>query len=437
MALLALAGCASPQLRATRDDIDVLQQKIDGPVPAPVAGATLGPEELVAAAEERGQDIMKAEIKKAEAELALDETKSRRLPRISAEARDYITFDGQGGVSSDANVILGVNWDIAYALLGLDKRNIEIAEKLIPVQYQIARRSALSGMLSAYASLSDLEFQRRRTLLEADKLSCQQTAMRAESQLGNVSEAELSAMRQKIVAVSREAEAIRAAMDAERSKVLSLAGLGGSGYDIRSGVSVLPALSGLPQGGNADGDACFESSGNKILENLLVEAAGAQLDLAKKSRFTKLTAALPTFMSQNGGLSFQFLVGYVLPLIDQGDSMRMTQRARLNLLNTILVAKENRQSFLNRYNDTVLNAAALAREQAQARLSVETARTALASAPEAGRCEAEVALRQAQLEREAAAFKLSLARAGRQLLCAPIDDDGASETTLAQAEPAQ
>ncbi|MBB4120291.1 hypothetical protein [Martelella radicis] len=434
MFLAALAGCASPELKATRDDIDMLAKKIDGPVPAPAAGATLSPEALVATASERGQDVMKAEIKRAEAELALDETKSRRLPRISAEARDYVTFQRQGGVASDANVILGVNWDIAYALLGLDKHNVEIAEKLIPVQYQIARRNALSGLLSSYASLSDLDFQRRRTLLEADKLSCQQTVMRAESQLGNVSEAELKALGQKIVAVRREVGAITAAMKAQEAKVLSLAGLGDAGYRIRPAASVLPALSALPQAADTDGDACFERSGNKILENLLVEAAGAQLDLARKSRFTKLTAALPTFMSQNGGLSFQFLVGYVLPLIDQGDAMRVTQRARLNLLNTILVAKENRQGFLNRYNDMALNAAGLAREQAQAQLAVETARTALASAPEAGRCEAEVVVRQARLAREEALFKLDLARAGRRLLCAPLDDEAGAEPVLAEAE---
>ncbi|WP_165972694.1 hypothetical protein [Martelella mediterranea] len=49
-------------------------------------------------------------------------------------------------------------------------------------------------------------------------------------------------------------------------------------------------------------------------------------------------------MSQNGGLSFQFLVGYVLPLIDQGDRLCLTQTARLELLGTILTAKENRRA---------------------------------------------------------------------------------------------
>ena len=85
--------------------------------------------------------------------------------------------------------------------------------------------------------------------------------------------------------------------------------------------------------------------GQPDTENLLVEAAAAQLDLARKSRYTKLAAALPTFMSEDGGLSLQFLVGYVLPLIDQGDSLRLTDRARIRLLETILAARENRRAF--------------------------------------------------------------------------------------------
>lgn len=424
---VALAACASPGLKQTSADIDVLQQQIDSPPPTPATETPLGPVELVAFADERGHDVLKARLKRAEAELTLDETKSRRFPRISVEARDFVTYDRRDGITDNANVVLGVNWDIAYALLGLDSKNIAVAEKLIPVQYQLAYRNALASLLSAYGALSEMDFKRRRALLEADALSCQARTMRVEQKLGTISEAELDAMTAKISAVRSEADAIAMAMVTEESKVLALAGLAVGGAEVKASRPVLPALSKLPEVSADDGEACFAQSGSQDLENLLVEAAGAQLELARKSRFTKLTAALPTFMSQDGGLSLQFLVGYVLPLIDQGDSLRITDRARLNLLQTILAARENHRAFLNRYSETLLNTAGARRALASADGAIATARASLSSAPEASRCAGEAALAEARLQREEAMFKIQMAKARQKLMCAPLPAAAPSE----------
>ncbi len=419
---LVLAACASPALKQTSADIDALQRQIDAPSPLSASEGPLGPVELVASADRRGHDVMKARLKRAEAELALDETRSRRFPRISVEARDFVTYDRRNGVTDNANVVLGVNWDIAYALLGLDSRNIAIAEELIPVQYQLSYRNALGALLAAYASLSEMDFKRRHTLLEADALSCQAKSMRAEQKLGTVSVAEVDAMNARIAAVRSEADAIAMAMEAEESKVMALAGLKAGAQPVAASRSVLPALAGLPKSVAENGESCFSASGSQALENLLVEAAGAQLDLARKSRFTKLTAALPTFMSEDGGLSLQFLVGYVLPLIDQGDSLRLTDRARIRLLETILAARENHREFLNRYNETVLNTAGARRALASADAAIATARTSLSAAPDAEQCAAETALSKARLERAEALFAIEMARARQTLMCAPLPE---------------
>ncbi len=422
LAAVSLVACASPALKSTRVDIEVLQQTISD-APAQVPASDVGPVLLVDTARIRGQDILKARIAKAGAELALDARKSQRYPRISAEARSFVTYDRSGGLTTSNNVILGVDWDIAYTLLGLDKHAVEIAEKLIPVQYELTRRKALLTLLQAYAALSEMELSRQKAGLEADALACKAEALKAESALGNVSSAELSDLSVQLSAARSEASAIAAAMEIQEDKVLALAGLEGRGDTIDAGKPVYPALNFLPDPATDDGQMCFSASGNSQLEDLLVEAAVAQLDLAKKSRYTKLTAALPSFMSQTGGLSFQFLVGYVLPIIDQGDSIRLTEKARLELLRTILAAKENRQTFLGTYQDTRLKIASLKRDLAAAEPRVSAAAAALESLPEASRCGGKVALEEAKLARARAAFAMSMARAAAKLLCAPLQAD--------------
>lgn len=419
---LILVACASPALKQTSADIDRLQTQINAQPQVAPSGGALDPVELVAFADRRGHDVLKARLQRADAELALDETRSRRFPRISIEARDFVTYDRRNGMSDSANVVLGVNWDIAYALLGLDRRSVEIAENLIPVQYQLSYRNALGALLAAYGSLSEMDFERRHTLLEADALSCQAKSMRAEQQLGTVSKAERDAVTARISAFRSEAEAMALAMETEESKVLALAGLAAGSQKVAATRPVLPALARLPAASAENGDMCFADSGSQTLENLLVEAAGAQLDLARKSRYTKLAAALPTFMSEDGGLSLQFLVGYVLPLIDQGDSLRLTDRARIRLLETILAARENRRAFLNRYNETVLGSASARRALASADASIASARAVLSSVPEAERCAAEVVLSRARLERAEAIFSLEMAKARQKLMCAPLSE---------------
>ncbi|TPW29145.1 hypothetical protein FJU08_14940 [Martelella alba] len=421
-ATASLVACASPALKSTRADIQVLQQTISE-APSAEPGTELDPVQLVETARVRGQDILKARIARAGAELALDERKSRRYPRISADARSFVTYDRSGGLTASNNVILGIDWDIAYTLLGLDKHAVEIAEELIPVQYELTRRKALLALLQAYAALSEMEFSRQKAGLEADALACKADGLKAESALGNVSVAEQNSLGLQLSAARSEVTAIKAAMAIQQDKVLALAGLEGRGDKVYAGKPVYPALDFLPDPAADDGKMCFAASGNSQLEDLLVEAAGAQLDLAKKSRYTKLTAALPSFMSQTGGLSFQFLVGYVLPIIDQGDSIRLTEQARLDLLSTILTAKENRQTFLGDYQDISLKIAALQRDIAAAEPKVRAAALALESLPAAERCSGDVALAEARLERAKAVFEMSMARAAAKLLCAPLTSD--------------
>ena len=189
------------------------------------SGGALDPVELVAFADRRGHDVLKARLQRADAELALDETRSRRFPRISIEARDFVTYDRRNGHERQRQC--GARGQLGCRLRPARSRQAErrIAENLIPVQYQLSYRNALGGLLAAYGSLSEMDFERRHTLLEADALSCQAKSMRAEQQLGTVSRAERDAVTARISAFRSEAETMALAMETEESKVLALAGL--------------------------------------------------------------------------------------------------------------------------------------------------------------------------------------------------------------------
>ena len=103
------AGCASQQLEETVGRIDVMEAELNTPPPPPPKpGKTLGPEALLETAEKRGRDFLQARISRARAVLELDETKSGRYPRISAEARSVSTYTGHGDDSAEtvSNIVL-------------------------------------------------------------------------------------------------------------------------------------------------------------------------------------------------------------------------------------------------------------------------------------------------------------------------------------------
>ena len=159
---LALAGCASQQLQQTAQQIDLMERELSAQPPEPPAdGSVLGPTELLVSAESAGKDFMRARISRARAMLELDKVKSARLPRISAEARQIATYTGDdlGDVAGTSNIVLGVNWDISKALLRLDQPSVEVAGRLIPVQYQIAQRTATSNLLNTYNEYTTLDFR--------------------------------------------------------------------------------------------------------------------------------------------------------------------------------------------------------------------------------------------------------------------------------------
>ncbi|WP_180900116.1 hypothetical protein [Martelella soudanensis] len=429
---LALAGCASHQLQETAEQIDVMAQELAAPPPEPPEdGAALGPADLLANAESRGKDFMRARISRARAMLELDKVKSARLPRISAEARQISTYKGDdlADVASVSNIVLGVNWDISKALLRLDQPAVKVAGRLIPVQYQIAQRTATTNLFNTYNEYTALDFRRRNALLKERGLACRAGDVAMEVADGDATPQELKALKDQVAAARREADAVSRSLDSKRDEVLGLAGLAEGGYRVAPERSVLSALSGYQSVTDDDAEACFANSGKKRLEDLLVEAAAAQLDLARQSRLTKLKTSIPSFMTQTGGLNLQFLVSYVLPLIDEGDALRMTQNARLTLLETIIGARDNRRHFMSDFASLKLGIAAADSDLAAASAALVRAENQRQNADPA-QCAANVDVEKAKTTVAAAKFKIDMLKSRLRLLCAPL-----SEKTTDEAGP--
>ncbi|WP_174803986.1 hypothetical protein [Martelella limonii] len=432
MAALTLAGCASPQLQDTTSRIDLLEQELSAPPPPIATGnaGAIGPPQLLASAESRGKDFMRARISRARAMLALDQVKSERLPRFSAEARRSSTYTGDdlANLASVSNVVLGVNWDISKALLKLDHSTVDVAGRLIPVQYQIAQKTAMSNLLSAYDAYTKVDFRRQSVALRAKGLQCRIDAEEKVDPGERRSERELAAMRDQIAAVRREEKAVVRSLNAKRDTLLGLAGLAEGGYEVEPAGSMLAALPDYRSLPTANAEACFASSGKKRLEDLLVAAADAQLGLARQSRFTKLKTSIPSFMTQAGGLNLQFLVSYVLPLIDEGDALRLTQNARLTLMETILSAQDNRRAFMNDFDTLKLSIAAADSDLAAARSSLARAEAKNGDAAPDQQCLAAVELEKAKSELAAARFKIDMLKSRLNLLCAPLSEETADLT---------
>ncbi|WP_319518782.1 hypothetical protein [uncultured Martelella sp.] len=421
---VALAGCASTQLKETETRIDVMEAELNAPPPVPPDdGKALGPSELLTSANSRGKDFMRARISRARSVLDLDKVKSGRYPRVSAEARQISTFNRENDeIETVSNIVLGVNWDVSRALLRLDRRTVKVAGRLIPVQYQVAQRNATRALLHTYNDYTALDFQRENVALKQKGLECRVEDMEVEVALGNSSQMELDTLRDQISAARREAMAVSRSLASKRDELLGLSGLAEGGYDVSPGRSILSALSDYPPVKTEDAEACFAVSGKKQLEDLLVEAAAAQLDIAEQSRFTRLTTSIPSFMTQTGGFNLQFLISYVLPLIDEGDGLRMTQQARLTLLDTILTARDNRRAFMSDFDSLKLGIAAAESELAAASSVLARAETLLQSADPLERCAAENDVAKARASVKSAEYKIERLKGDLRLLCAPLGE---------------
>ncbi|AMM85695.1 hypothetical protein AZF01_16150 [Martelella sp. AD-3] len=417
----ALSGCASSQLKETAQRIDVMAAELEAPPPDPPEdGAALGPADLLAHANARGKDFMRARIARARAVLDLNKVKSARYPRVSAEARQISTFTGDfEAPESVSNIVLGVNWDISRALLRLDRKTVKVAGRLIPVQYQVAQRNATRELIDTYNDYTALEFQRESVSLKRKGLQCRVDDKEVEVALGNASALELETLKDEIDAARREAMAVSRSLASKRDELLGLSGLAEGGYAVAPGRSLTDALEDYPSVTSEDADACFARSGKKRLEDLLVEAAAAQLAIARQSRFTRLTTSIPSFMTQTGGFNLQFLISYVLPIIDEGDALRLTQQARLTLLDTILTARDNRRAFMSDFDSLKLGIAGAESELAAASSVLARSRTLLESADPTERCAAANDVEKARADVRAARYKIERLKADLRLLCAP------------------
>ncbi|TNB48685.1 hypothetical protein FF124_06035 [Martelella lutilitoris] len=421
MGAAALSGCASSQLKETVQRIDVMEAELNAPPPDPPDdGKALGPSELLTSANARGKDFMRARIARARAVLDLDKVKSARYPRVSAEARQISTFNSDfEATDSVSNIVLGVNWDISRALLRLDRKTVKVAGRLIPVQYQVAQRNATRELLDTYNDYTALDFQRETVALKRKALQCRVDDLEVEVALGNSSAMELETLKDEIDTARREAMAVSRSLASKRDELLGLSGLAEGGYAVAPGRSLTAALAGYPKATSENAEACFARSGKKRLEDLLVEAAAAQLEIARQSRFTRLTTSIPSFMTQTGGFNLQFLISYVLPIIDEGDALRMTQEARLTLLDTILTARDNRRAFMSDFDSLKLGIAGAESELAAASSVLARAETLLESADPAERCTAANDVQKARADVRAARYKIERLKADLRLLCAP------------------
>jgi hypothetical protein len=382
--------------------------------PAESSGTALGPRALLASAETRGPDFLSARLDEAGARLQLDERKSERAPRFALSLRRQLSARGSGFGSGVGDASIAMNWDVAAALFySDDAKSLKLAEDYLPVQASLARRQATGRLFEAYFEHEDGLLVERGLQSEIHLARCQNDNARVELDLGNISPAEMDAGRQVVMSLQQQAVVADRSIQALRREVLYRAGVAETAR-LAAGQNPLEAVPRVPA--DLSREACYARSGNALRDSLLLEGAAGALRLSELQRFGRFDVLLPTEISSTGGLDLNLLISVLVPLVDQRDSERSIQRARLALLEIALAAEQNRRRF-----DVQLSEAEFARAQASTKLG--EARNALAQAPSEspGSCEATHNKEQAeiQIRRETIAFQK--AEMVLALLCAEID----------------
>ena len=413
--MLVLSACASQALLDEERKIDALAAVIEA-TPAPAPDGPMTWTRLREAAEVGGPAFLQSKISETQARLDLDARRAGRRPKVSALLTARINGNASGASDLVAGgVRLGLDYDVAAALVGLGREDLALGEELVTLRRSLSDRSATLGLLGAYADYGQARFTTEEAELDLRALECDRESQAVDVALGTAPATVLSQTDRRRASARSAIGLLQDDEDAARSRLLSEAGIS------RPAVVPLVPLSvaALPDAATRPA-ACYRTSGAEARDLVLSRIAELALERAEVSRFTQFSAIIPTQLDPRSGLDLDVLVNWIVPLLDQGGVKRSVQQARAELLALALSARRDRITF-----DQTLSEAR--RDLAQARLAVATAQAILPeldlssadALTDAGQCRQDLARDRRQLEERRAAFARSLAEARISTLCAP------------------
>ncbi len=410
-ALLAagLAACASPQLKQLEADVSALSARV-APDPPP-SGGRLGWRELSRHAQAEGPGFLRIGLNAARSESALDARRQGRRPQVSLLVRSRLSaLSGSGDITSSSTAGLGLEYDLASALLGFDDESIALTQDLIEVQKDLQSRQALIQLLNSYAAHAELHFELQEARLAGDGLQCDLQGMETQIALGRAPPDALRLIRTRIEDHRRATQLLGDQIQLLADRVLAQSGFE-TGHRIATRTDGLPAASAQ----SLSPASCYAGSGALRRDEILLKLSELALAQAEISRFTQISALLPTQIDPERGLNLDLLLAWVVPLIDQGETRRRVLDARLDLLALALSARSERLGYETLVSDARTDLATSRLELL--RTESETERSAPAEPPTgAALCRYEVdekldeiRLRRLQFQTEIANARLAIA----------------------------
>lgn len=408
-----LTGCSRPLLVEATAAIDATYEEIvAGPADDP--GQPLDPSALLAVAQIKGPDFLRAQLDEADARLQLDDRKANRAARFALSLRRETALRDGGFALGAGDASVAMNWDIAAVLFSAsDAESLQIAEDFLPVQAVLARTEATGRLFDAYFQHEDALTIKRGLQSDIRLANCQSDNALIELELGNISAAEMQLSRQIVAGLQAQSAVVDRSIQSLRREVLYRAGVAETAR-LAAGRNPVSAVATVPR--NLSQEMCYVRSGNAVRDRLLLEGAVSALRLAQLQRFGRIDTLLPTAISPESGLNLSLLVSVLVPLVDQGDGEREVQSARRTLLALALAAEQNRRRF-----DVQLSEAEYARAQAITQLGAARSAVTLDSSDGPATCDISHAREQAQLELRRATIALQKAELALALLCAGTD----------------
>lgn len=408
---LALAGCSNPLLdSATQNLDDAYEMIVSGPADDP--GRPLGPEALISFARQGGPDFIDVQLKEAAAQLELDQRKSERFPRLSTAFRNQVTVQSDGSFTSRRDASVALDWDLVDALFFADEEGLALAETFLPIQSEIAMLDATNRLFQSYFAHEEVLLEKRALQARIEASACRAEALRLERDLGLASQASVEAVESATQTLRRQLDVVNRSVRTARLDVLYLAGVAQTAQ-VAINVNPADALPLVPA--SISEETCYAKSGHALRDALLMKGAQGALARAELQRYGNFDLRLPARLTPDSGLDLNVLMSVLIPIIDQSDSERSIQSARLALLELAIGADRSRRSFA-----TQLGEARLARAKALSRLS-EIRAVASLSENEGDSCEAVSGRVDIKLDVARATLALQQAETAIAVLCTPLD----------------
>lgn len=407
---LILSACVSDQLIELEADVDNLIN-IVSTEPVDAVSAVAWPE-LIAHARHSGPEFLQVNLATARSQIALDARKASRYPIISAVLRSGLSADGSEGLfSTSGSVGLGFNYDIADALLSFNEESITLTAELITVEKGLQYKQAETRLLDSYYSHASAILDLEEAQLTMQEFSCAREEKETEVVLGRAAPDAL-----RVLQVQAEQHAATEQLFRDQVQITADRALSQAGYT--HGGDVLSHLMGVPQASisSLTPDKCYVESGSLRRDQLLLDLSKQALRQAELSRFTQISALLPTQINTSAGLNLDFIINWIIPIIDQGTTRRKIASAQLDLLAIALSAREVRlkSEALFLQVRTELAGAQLGAARIATRPAIEVLPE---SASRIEICLSRLEVSKVQLERRRIALRLSQATARLATAC--------------------